>query len=48
MIYEETKKLLDVKEEYEKMSRASNPYGDGYASKYIVDAIINKYNKEEK
>lgn len=48
VIYEETKKLLDVKEEYEKMSRASNPYGDGYASKYIVDAIINKYNKEEK
>ena len=48
VIYEETKKLLDVKEEYEKMSRASNPYGDGYASKYIVDAIINKYHEEEK
>ena len=32
-----------LKEEYNKMSKASNPYGDGFASKYIVDAIINKY-----
>ena len=45
IIYEETKKLLLDKEEYNKMAKASNPYGDGYASKYIVDAIINKYNK---
>ena len=37
------KRLLDDKEEYNKMSKASNPYGDGFASKYIVDAIINKY-----
>lgn len=29
------------------MSRASNPYGDGHASKRIVDAIINKYNKKD-
>lgn len=43
VIYNETKKLLDDKEEYNKMSKASNPYGDGFASKYIVDAIINKY-----
>ena len=35
--------LLDDKEEYNKMSKASNPYGDGFASKYIVDAIIDKY-----
>ena len=46
-IYEETKKLLTNKEEYEKMSKASNPYGDGYASKRIVDAIIDKF-KEKK
>ena len=25
------------------MSRASNPYGDGHASKRIVDAIIERY-----
>lgn len=43
VIYQETKKLLTNKEEYNKMSKASNPYGDGHASKYIVDAIINKF-----
>ena len=43
VIYEETKKLLTNKSEYEKMSKASNPYGDGLASKIIVDAIIEKY-----
>lgn len=44
-IYEETKKLLTDKNEYEKMSKASNPYGDGKASIRIVDAIIEKYSK---
>ena len=44
-IYNETKKLLDNKFEYEKMSKASNPYGDGRASVRIVDAIIDKYGK---
>jgi len=43
VIYQETKKLLTNKEEYNKMSKASNPYGDGTASKQIVDAIVNKY-----
>jgi UDP-N-acetylglucosamine 2-epimerase (non-hydrolysing) len=42
-VYEETKRLLEDKDEYEKMSHASNPYGDGHASKRIVDAIIKKY-----
>ncbi len=41
-IYEETKNLLTNKEEYEKMSKASNPYGDGHASERIVDAIIQR------
>ena len=45
VIYEETKKLLTDKEQYEKMSKASNPYGDGHASERIVDAIIEKFNK---
>ena len=44
-VYKETKKLLTDKEEYDKMSKASNPYGDGHASKRIVDAIIEKYKK---
>lgn len=42
-IYKLTKELLESKEEYEKMSKASNPYGDGKASKRIADAIIEKY-----
>lgn len=45
LIYNETKQLLTDKEEYEKMSKASNPYGDGKASKRIVDAIIHKYKE---
>lgn len=44
-IYEETKKLLTDKNEYEKMSHASNPYGDGHASERIVNAIIEKFSK---
>ena len=45
-IYEETKRLLTDKIEYEKMSKASNAYGDGHASKYIVDAIIERFKNE--
>ena len=43
-IYRKTKKLLLEKDEYEKMSKASNPYGDGHASERIVDAIIGAFN----
>ncbi len=46
-IYEEAKKLLTDKNEYEKMSKASNPYGDGHASERIADAIINKFVREK-
>lgn len=46
-IYEEAKKLLTDKNEYEKMSKASNPYGDGHASERIADAIINKFVSEK-
>ena len=45
VIYEETKKLLTNINEYEKMSKASNPYGDGHASERIVDAIVKYVNK---
>ena len=44
-IYNETKKLLINQKEYEKMSRASNPYGDGHASEKIVDAIVERFTK---
>lgn len=38
-IYHNCKLLLDSREEYEKMSRASNPYGDGFASRRIADVL---------
>ena len=43
IIYKETKKLLEDEKAYAKMSKASNPYGDGFASKRITDAIIEKF-----
>ena len=46
IIYKEAKLLLTNDYEYEKMSKASNPYGDGHASKRIVDAIIKKYGAD--
>lgn len=42
-IYNLTKELLINEEEYNRMSKTANPYGDGMASKYIVDAIIEKF-----
>ncbi|TYQ15968.1 UNVERIFIED_CONTAM: UDP-N-acetylglucosamine 2-epimerase (non-hydrolysing) [Acetivibrio alkalicellulosi] len=42
VIYKTFKNLLEDKEEYDKMSKASNPYGDGFASKRIVDIICMK------
>ena len=38
-IYNEFKLLLTDKAEYERMSQASNPYGDGLASKRIADIL---------
>ncbi len=38
-IYENFRLLLDSREEYEKMSRAANPYGDGHACKRIADIL---------
>ena len=41
VIYEHFRRLLTDKTEYEKMSRASNPYGDGFASVRIADILEN-------
>ena len=38
-IYENFKELLLNKETYDKMSKASNPYGDGFACKRIADIL---------
>ncbi len=45
VIYGLIDELLSDEEEYARMSKASNPYGDGTASKRIVDAIIEKFKK---
>lgn len=39
-VYEETKRLLTDKDAYDAMSNAVNPYGDGQASRRIVQAIL--------
>lgn len=44
-IYNNFKLLLENEEEYQKMSRASNPYGDGKASKRIADILEYGYTK---
>ncbi|WLR55476.1 UDP-N-acetylglucosamine 2-epimerase (non-hydrolyzing) [Mesobacillus subterraneus] len=41
-IYKNFKLLLEDKQEYDKMSKASNPYGDGFASKRIADVLEGK------
>jgi len=45
VIYGLIDELLSDETEYARMSHASNPYGDGQASKRIVDAIIEKFSK---
>jgi len=40
-IVQEAKRLLDDEAEYKKMSKASNPYGDGHAAQRIVEALLN-------
>lgn len=42
-IYQRARTLLSDKAEYEKMSNASNPYGDGRASQRIVEAIKHHF-----
>jgi len=39
MIYQNFKLLLENKEAYDEMSKASNPYGDGFACKRIADIL---------
>ena len=39
-IYENFKLLLEDKTAYDKMAKASNPYGDGFACKRIADILV--------
>lgn len=42
-ILENVSKLLADQDLYQNMKKATNPYGDGTASKHIVDAILNAH-----
>lgn len=48
VIYSEFTKLLDNKDEYAKMAKAVNPYGDGNACKRIADILEGKEYQEWK
>jgi UDP-N-acetylglucosamine 2-epimerase (non-hydrolysing) len=41
VIYQNFTRLLDDKDAYDAMSKASNPYGDGFACKRIADILVN-------
>ncbi|WIG21839.1 non-hydrolyzing UDP-N-acetylglucosamine 2-epimerase [Bacillus anthracis] len=45
IIFSLADELLSDKEAHDKMSKASNPYGDGRASERIVEAILKHFNK---
>ena len=45
-IYKITNQLLIDSNEYEKMSKALNPYGDGTACKKIIDAIYLYFKRK--
>jgi len=45
VIYSMIDELLSNEEQYNEMASAVNPYGDGFASKRIADAIIAKFSK---
>ncbi|AJQ25916.1 non-hydrolyzing UDP-N-acetylglucosamine 2-epimerase [Pelosinus fermentans] len=42
-VYQETRLLLADSGEYDRMANACNPYGDGQASRRIVETILWKY-----
>jgi len=44
LIIKEAQKLLDNKDEYEKMSKAHNPYGEGKACEKIVEFLLETKN----
>jgi len=45
-IYTLAYELLNNKDEYERMAKASNPYGDGKASERIVESIKYYFHLE--
>lgn len=45
-IYKLAKELLENKDEYDKMAKSSNPYGDGFASRRIVDGLLSYFENK--
>lgn len=43
-VYNQTNKIINNKEVYDEMSRATNPYGDGKACESILEVLVNIYN----
>ena len=48
LIVKETTKLLEDEKEYDKMSKATNPYGDGNACDRIIEAIRYSFGLTKK
>ncbi len=46
VVYQETKKLLLDETAYHAMAQAKNPYGDGHASEYILDAMVEYFSNK--
>lgn len=46
-IVKQVSRLLDDEVEYERMSKAENPYGDGHASERIVNAIVRYFRNKD-
>jgi len=46
-IIKQVSRLLEDEIEYERMSKAENPYGDGHASERIVNAILRYFHNKE-
>lgn len=47
-VYSMTKELLDDNNKYQMMAKSVNPYGDGYASERIVEAILYYFGRNSK
>lgn len=47
-IYHEAARLLSNSADYEKMSHAANPYGDGLAGERIAQAILHHFGRGER
>lgn len=45
-IYQEFTRLLEDKNEYDRMAHASNPYGDGHACERIVEVLLQNENNK--